>query len=472
MGFIAWARTVIDRLLRKDAKDIFKTDVSLSSAMETAIATFYNITSGNPPWKDQEDEVDTINFAGYIDDVTAGLATLDLDIQIDGHGRAELLKEQADYVLKVISDKVSEGLGNAGIMFKPNGENIDYVKAGNFAPTAADSNGDIKGCVFRTILDRNGYRYTRYEWQRYEGELYRITNVAYKKRIGSTGVATGIGRPCDLAEVEEWAAIEPDVYIANVEKPLFALFKNPAPNRIDRDSALGVPIWGNCIKELKDLDIAWSRKGTETEDSKHVTYLPYSAIRYAKDNKVKLPRTLKGVEMGVGVNDENMIHEHVATLLTEQRIKDINSILAMISTKCGFSQGFFQLDEKTGMMTATQVEADDQETIRTIKNIRDTLKECIKQLLYGCNVMADLYSDTPPELWENLEESMAFNFGDITYNYQEDAANWWKYRIQGDVPAWMYYVKFEGMSEDEARQMIEEAKKENEPEEPDLFSKE
>ena len=161
MGIIAWARTVINRLLRKDAKDIFKTDVQLSSAMETAIATFYNITSGNPPWKDQEDEVDTINFAGYIDDVTAGLVTLDLDIQIDGQGRAELLKEQADYVLKVISDKVSEGLGNAGIMFKPNGENIDYVEAGNFAPTAADSNGDIKGCVFRTTLDRNGYRYTR-----------------------------------------------------------------------------------------------------------------------------------------------------------------------------------------------------------------------------------------------------------------------------------------------------------------------
>ena len=46
---------------------------------------------------------------------------------------------------------------------------------------------------------------------------------------------------------------------------------------------------------------------------------------------------------------------------------------------------------------------------------------------------------------------MFFSFGDITYNYQEDMANWWKYRIQGDVPAWMYYVKFEKMSEDEAK---------------------
>ena len=127
----------------------------------------------------------------------------------------------------------------------------------------------------------------------------------------------------------------------------------------------------------------------------------------------------------------------------------------------------FALDEKTGMMTATQVEADDQETIRTIKNIRDALQDTITQLLYGCNVMADLYINTPPELWETLKEGMSFSFGDITYNYQEDMANWWKYRIQGDVPPWMYYVKFEKMSEEEAKKMIEEAQ----PKEDTLFNK-
>ena len=37
-------------------------------------------------------------------------------------------------------------------------------------------------------------------------------------------------------------------------------------------------------------------------------------------------------------------------------------------------------------------------------------------------------------------------------------ANWWKYRLQGDVPPWMYYVKFEKMSEEEAKTMIEESK--------------
>ena len=67
---------------------------------------------------------------------------------------------------------------------------------------------------------------------------------------------------------------------------------------------------------------------------------------------------------------------------------------------------------------------------------------------------------------ENVEALKdAFSFGDITYSYEEDKQSWWKYRIQGDVPPWMYYVKFEGMSEEEAKAMVEEAQ----PKEPTLF---
>lgn len=476
MGLITWIKAVWNKLFRKEIEERFQADVQLSSVMEAAIAKFYNITAGHPPWEDKDDDIDSINFAGYIDDVTAGLVTLDLGIDISGSERADYLQKQADYILAVIHDKVSEGLGNCGLMFKPNGQNVDYIEPGSFAPTETDSNGNILGCVFQSQISRGDYTYTRLEWHRFEDvtsedgttdRVYRITNYAYKKRTGKFGnaVSTSPGDQIALTEVKEWADIQPDIAIQNVEMPLFAYFKNPAPNRIDRTSPLGVPVWCNALKELKDLDIAWSRKSTEVEDSKHMTFVAQSAIQYAEQHGVKLPRWLRGLEMGVDA--DSTVHEHVSTLLTDQRIADINSILSMISTKCGFSQGFFQLDEKTGMMTATQVEADDQETIRTIKNIRDALQDAITQLLYGCNVMADLYSDTDPELWETLKESMFFSFGDITYNYQEDMANWWKYRLQGDVPAWMYYVKFEKMSEEEAKAMIEEAK----PDEETLFNR-
>lgn len=459
-------------MFRKEIEERFQADIQLSSVMEAEINKYYNITAGKPPWLDPEDDIESINFAGYIDDVTAGLVTLDLGIDISGGERAEYLQKQADYVLSVITDKVSEALGNCGMMFKPNGQNVDYIEPGNFAPTETDSNGNILGCVFQSQIDRGDWRYTRLEWHRFEdttledgteGKVYRITNYAYKARAGRiTTSLLGIGDPCKLTEVREWANIEPDISLLNVEMPLFAYFKNPEPNRVDRTSPLGVPTWHNAMKELKDLDISWSRKSSEIEDSKHMTFVAQAAIQYAEAHNVKLPRMVRGLEMGVDA--DSTIHEHVSTLLTEQRIKDINSILAMISTKCGFSQGMFVLDEKTGMMTATQVEADDQETIRTIKNIRDALQDTITQLLYGCNVMADLYSDTPPELWETLKEGMSFSFGDIVYNRQEDMANWWKYRLQGDVPAYLYYVKFEGMGIDEAKAMVAEARSENKEE--------
>lgn len=472
MGLITWIKAVWSKLFKKKIKEVFGSDILLSSTMENWITKFYNITSGNPDWNDADDDIESINFAGFIDDVTAGLVTLDAKIKMPDTPRGKLLQESADYVLQVLNDKVSEALGNAGLMFKPNGKNVDYVEPGNFAPTEKDSNGNILGCVFQDQRTIGDYTYTRLEWHRFEdiGEnhLYRITNYAFKSRGGKD-----IGKPCELSEVPDWANLEEDIALENVEKPLYSYFKNPAPNRLDRTSPLGVPIWHNCMKELEDLDVAWGRKRGEVKDSKHITFLPESVIRYAKQHEIKLPRWVRGMQMG-GSDQENQIHEHVSTLLTEQRIKDINSTLAMISMKCGFSQGFFVLDEKTGMMTATQVEADDQETIRTVKNIRDALQSSLENLFYAINVFTDRYytkEEYPAEDWQELMDGTTFDFGNILYNYAEDKMSWYQYVNQGYVPAYLYFAKFEGMAEDEAREMIAEAKSENDPQE-GLFGEE
>lgn len=470
MGLIRWIKETFKKMfLRKEVKDVFGLDISAASKMDALINQWYNITSGNPPWLDAEDDIESINFAQFIDDVTSGLVTLDIGVNLPDSARGKHLQKVADYLLEKIDEKVSDALGNAGIMFKPNGDKLDYFYPGSFIPTEWDSNGNILGCVFvnRKHMDKNTY--TKFEYHRFENfgdnKVYAVSNRAYKSNS-----ANSKGEPCNLAEVTEWSNLLPDVYIENVDIPLFAYYANPKPNSIERDSPLKLPFWGLCHKELKDLDIAWSRKSTEVEDSKHMTFVPQQAIMYAEQHNIKLPRFLKGLQMTSGGTD-GKVDEHVATLLTEQRIQDINSILAMISTKLGFDQGFFVLDEKTGMVTATQVEADDQSTIRTIKNLRDPLKVAVIKLLYGASKFADIYTNLPAESWcatyDNLKESLsdAFNWGDITYSYEEDKASWWKYRIQGDVPPWMYYVKFEGMSEEEAKAMVEEAQ----PKEPTLF---
>lgn len=474
MGLIRWIKETFGKMfLRKEAKDVFGIDLSANSKMDALINQWYNITSGNPPWIDADDDIESINFAQYIDDVTSGLVTLDIEVNLPDSARGKELQKVADYLMEKIDEKVSDALGSAGIMFKPNGEKLDYYYPGSFIPTDWDSNGNILGCIFVNRKYAEKKIYTKFEYHRYENfkerKLYAISNRAFKSTSENSK-----GDPCKLTEVSEWAELMPDAYIENVDIPLFSYYGNPKPNFLEKGSALKLPIWEICKKELRDLDIAWSRKSAEIEDSKHITFIPQQAIMYAEQHNIKLPRFLKGLQMNAGTT-EGKVDEHVATLLTEQRIKDINSILAMISTKLGYDQGFFVLDEKTGMMTATQVEADDQSTIRTIKNLRDPLRDAIVKLLYGANVFIDIYhEEIPAEAWGNSYEEMkealkdSFSFGDITYSYEEDKQSWWKYRIQGDVPPWMYYVKFEGMSEEEAKEMVQQAQ----PKEPTLFGNE
>ncbi len=482
MGLISWMKAVRNKLFgkeielfKKEIEEQFGADVLLSSEMKEWIEKFDRITSGHPYWEKPEDDIRSINFAAQIDDFTAGLVTLDAKIEFPDTPRGRYLQVQADYVLQVLKEKVAEALGSAGVMFKPNGKNVDYVTPGNFVPTDIDSNGNIWGCAFQEKKQIDDKFYTHFEWHRFEsvGEehIYRITHYAYKA-LGPMG----IGKRCDLSEVPDWAYLEEDTAFKNVKKPLFSYFKNPAPNRLDRGSPLGVPIWVNCLKEMEDLDIAWSRKSGEVEDSKHITFLPESAIRYAEMRNLNLPRWLKGIEMGKVTDRGDTIHEHVSTLLTEQRISDINSILAMISMKCGFSQGTFVFDEKQGVKTATEIEADEQETIRTIKNIRDALQACLEDLFYALNIFIDRYEPKeayPAEDWDELISAATFDFGNILYNYTEDKNYWFQYMTQGYAPAYKYFQKFEGMSEYEARQMVAEARLENmESEQGGLFGEE
>lgn len=456
-------------LFRKEIKEAFDIDVRLSDKMEQAIAEWYDITSGNPKWLDPDDDIKTINGAAFVSEVTANLVTLDIGVKLSGGARAEWLQKQAKYILRALTDKVAVALGNGGVILKPNGKNIDYIEPGKFFPTEVTSNGDILGCVFPSNVtvvkgDKTLY-YTKLEWQRFEErkddegnqlKVYTITNLCYKSEASNK-----IGDPCPLYEVRGWENIQPEVSIKNIEWPLFGFFKNPATNWVDHDSAIGVPIWGKCIEELRDLDIAWSRKGTEVEDSKHMTFVSQTVKKYADNpaqgqEKLSLPRFVAPILYADGLNGENTVHEHTATLLTEDRIKDINSILAMISLKSGFSQGFFKLDEKTGMMTAREVESDDQETIRTIKNIRDSLQIAIEDCIRALDVMASLYRLAPEGAYE-----LECSFGDILYNFHEDQQHHYALAMQGKYPWEDYYVKFLKCSRDEARKLLATAKKES-----------
>ena len=92
--------------------------------------------------------------------------------------------------------------------------------------------------------------------------------------------------------------------------------------------------------------------------------------------------------------------------------------------------------------------------------MRDKVESCLDRVIYSLNVFADLYNLSPVGTYE-----ITFDFGDITYDREQDRTRWWGYVVSGKVPAWQYFVKFEGMSEEDAKAMVAEAT----PKQPTLF---
>lgn len=486
MGIIQTIKRWWDSLWKKEAQDKFGVETIESDVMKAALNDWVNIYQGKPDWTLPDDsgnvDIESFNFAKKLCNETARLTTLALGITVEGSARADWINSfMESYISRMKNEECEKACAFGYIILKPNGEGIDYVMPWDFCPTHA-TDGKIDGGIFFDHYHEPGdkWYYKRLEYHRFEDwrvpqnndvRLYRITNKTYK----STG-ANGIGQECNIKETV-WANLQEDAAYENIEKPLFSIFKMPLSNNIDMSSPLGVSIFSNAQKELKSLDIAWTRLEDEIFDSQKITFLGDMLIdepgrpvrsRFAPGGAVDktgkaLPRWAR-ILPGSNTGDE--YHEVNPALQTADRLSGIDHFLNLVGVKCGYSTGQFVLNGRTGHVTATQVEADDRETIQYIKQIRDSFQTATDGLIYALDKYADIYNLAPVGVYE-----VNYDFGDITYNWEEDRARHWGYVMQGKYPLWLYYTKFEGMSEEEAKLLVAEAKTENEPKE-GLFGEE
>ena len=453
-------------LLKKRAMEEFNIGIIGSEQMETWVSHCVEMYEGNPSWIDIDDNIDSVNFAKAICSETARLATLGIGIHVDGSARATWLQEQLDAIYYRLRHWVEYGCAYGTVILKPSGKTVSFYTPDRFIVTH-ETNNAIDGVVFFDTEKMGDKWYTKMEYHRFEGDSYCVTNKCF---VGDT--ENDLKKDVDISKTP-WAELVTDVSMENTDKPIFAVFRTPQANNIDIDSPFGLPVFSEAMQELRDLDIAYSRNAKEILNSKRTVLLDSDSM-VADGQKVSnnakslankreqlgLPDYIKNVR---GDGREMFYQEINPTLQTDMRLNGINALLSQIGYKIGFSNGHFVFNESRGIQTATQVEADQQRTIQFIKDVRDKLEDCLNGLLYSISVFADLYELYPAGAWEAV-----FDFGDITYNREEDRARWWGYVQSGKVPAWMFFVKFEGMTEEEAKAMVEEAT----PKQPKLFGTE
>ena len=470
MGFFAMIKRWFDSFFKSQAERDFKVQTLDEPQMAALISKCAAIYQGGPDWLNRDDGIRTINFAKAICSETARLATLAIGITVDGSARAEWLQNQIDALYYQLRHWVEYGCAYGTVFLKPNGSTVDIFTPADVLITDADNQG-IRGIIFKDSYSQNGRYYTRLEYHRFSDSVqdgvsvtpYYISNRAYV-----SDSADQIGKPIELIKTK-WAdlmADSPPILKANGEPldgPLYGVLKTPQANNIDIDSPLGLPVYAEAIEELRDLDIAYSRNAGEIFDSQKIILaddrlmLDSGAKINTPKRQANLPHYVKNV---FGNGPDDFYQEINPQLNTDTRIAGINALLSQIGYKAGFANGYFVFNETSGIQTATGVEANQQRTIQYIKDVRDKLENALDELIYALSIMADLYDLAPVGEYE-----VTYDFGDITYNREEDRARWWQYVTAGKVPAWMYFTKFEGMSEEEAKAMVDEAT----PKEPKLF---
>ena len=426
---------------------------------------------GNPSWLDPDNGIITINFARTICMEVGRLTTLGVSIEVTGGARADWLQEQIELMYYNLRKWVEYSAACGIVMLKPNGKNIDVYFPDEFAIIDA-TGGDITGAVFlSTGTSEDGKKvFSRYEYHWFDDAgIYHIQNICFvQNRNGGEKRRVAI-------EETPWNMLDEEATVPGLESPLFAPMQMPNANNHDIDAPIPVPITADALAELEGLDVAFSRFTKEIYDSKRLVLLDSDRVLPAAGNKLKqysgsmvlarnelgLPDMVKNV-WGDGANA--FYQEINPALNTDVRILEMNAMLSQIGYKCGFSNGYFTFNEKASkVITATQVEADQQRTIQFVKDCRDQFERAMHTLIKALDEFADLYGLAPAGSYD-----ATFNFGDITYSYEEDKQNWWKYVLAYKVPAWMYFVKFEGMTEEEAKAMQAEM----DASQPSLFEEE
>lgn len=456
-------------ILRSRAKDEFNVDPITSDAVIRRIEECVRIYQGHPDWVNEKDHIKTINFAKAICSEVARLCTLGIGIHVDGSARADYLQKQVDRLYFKLREWVEYGCAFGTVILKPDGSGVEMYTPDRFEITA-QKNGKVTGAAFLNTAQGEDEKtwYTRLEYHRFLNDgVYAISNKCYE------GSAPNDMRKRVGIEITPWADLREEVTISDLASPLFAVLRTPHANEIEIGSVLSLPIFSDAIEELEDLDIAYSRNAKEIKDSKRIVMADDSLLA---GGGYKVPQSVTAAQrmaqdMGLpdmirmmhGSGAEEVYHEINPELNTETRVKGINSLLSQIGYKIGFANGYFVFNESSGIQTATGVEADQQRTIQFIKDVRDKLESCMGEMLYAFSALADLYGLAPRGEYE-----VVYDFGDITYNREEDRARWYGYVVAGKIPFWYYLTKFEGMTEEDAKAMEAAAA----PKAPTLFGSE
>ena len=417
----------------------FGVSPAVSMTMEKYIALWYAMMVNTPPWQDCN--VKAVGLPAAICREVARPTLVEFTANITGSQRADYLNDGFQLAKENFSKALELGLALGGVALKPYiyGDNllVDMTGAAGFQPTMFDPTGRCVGGVFRDKpVKVNGKYYVRLESHNLIDTTYTIKNKAYYS--DSTG---SVGAPAPLVVVPEWADIQEEVTIQNMDGPLFAYFKPPIANTADTNSLCGMSIYGDTatVELIKQADEQWERLRWEYKSGERKVLMDGNTSTANMFDK-------RLFEIGAFTADGDFYQFLNPELRNDAVYKGFQDVLRRIEFNVGLSYGDIS-DPQMVEKTATEIRSGKQRKYVLISSIQTALEHTFDALIYAMDVYATLYG-----LAADGEYEVTYDWGDSILDDQETKDNEFARDLQllnaGIMNDWEFRAKY--FNEDEA----------------------
>lgn len=445
---LKWLRGLLNQMFDNA---VGSPDIVISSKMENALPLWVAIYECGGPWCSAEKNIHSLCLGPAIAQEFSRLVTMESEIACTGSARADWLMQQARPFWDALPASVETACALGGCAFKPyvQGDRIvvDVVQEDCFFPTTFDISGHMTGAIFTEQIKRRNAIYTRLEHHEFKDGTETITNKAF---VSSTSAQ--LGREIPLTEVPEWADISPYARIDNLTRPLFAYFKVPTANRVDRHSPLGASVYALAVDTIRDADVQYGSLLWEYRGGELAIDVDAAAIRQDADGALRMEERDRRLYRHLLNGNPNMWNAFAPALRDASYLNGLDAILRRIEFQCGLAYGTIS-NPQSVEKTAEEVRASKQRSYATVRLIQQALQDAIEALFYAMDVYATLYGLAPAGAY-----ALAFDWDDSIVN--DPAARkqqFWQYVEAGRFPFARYLVEFEGYSEDEAAAIAAEA---------------
>lgn len=381
-------RQVIKKMLgREKIRDVVGVDVAISDRMAGAIELWSKMYGEKAPWLNKTTQ--SCGLSAAIASEFARLVTLELKSEISGN---DFLNEEYQEVISSIRQYCEYGCAKGGLALKPYVSNghieIDTIQADRFFPTRFNSRGEVTSAVFAESISAGRKVYTRIEYHQYENMQYSISNKAFVKNAQDD--INILGHEITLAEVPEWADIQPETKIVGVERPLFAYFKIPNANNVDHSSPLGVSVYSRAVSDIREADKQWSRILWEYEGSELAIDADISMFRKEDDGTFRLPKGRERLFRLMDMDEDGEKYRVFSPNIRDESLfNGMNNILRRIEFNCGLAYGTLS-DPDNVDKTAEEIKASKQRSYSTVSDIQRALQKALEHLIYAMDVLAQL----------------------------------------------------------------------------------